>query len=90
MPRFFFHYRGPDEEMLEDRVGSQLADVDAAEREAQALALDILEEELGQGGSIVASRCLEVEDEHGEIVLYLPFWGSLVVEPSGAATPRLQ
>ena len=90
MPRFFFHYRGPDDEMLEDRVGSQLADLEAAEREAHQVAAEILEEELGEGGPLLASRCLEVEDEQGEIVLYVPFWASFAVRPSGASKHLMQ
>jgi hypothetical protein len=77
MPRYFFHYRGPDDELVEDRVGIQLRDVDAVELEAHELALQILEDELDAGGQPSATRCLEIEDEGGEIVLYLPFWASI-------------
>lgn len=77
MPRYYFHYRGPDDELVEDRVGSQLSDMDAMEREAQDVALQILEDELEAGGQPSATRCLEIEDEAGEVVLYLPFWASV-------------
>jgi hypothetical protein len=79
MPRFYFNYRGPDDQLVEDYLGSEQADIAAVEQEAQLLAQDILVEELEAGGPPSATRCVEVEDEHGEIVLYLPFWASLAV-----------
>ena len=86
MPRFYFNYRGPDDELVEDYFGSEQADIAAAEQEAQLLARDILVEELEAGGSLSATRCLVVEDEDGEIVLYLPFWASLAVAKSNSPT----
>lgn len=77
MPRFFFHYRGPDDQMIEDLLGSEQPSIGAVEREAHLVAYDILEEEIRQGGSLLAPRCLEIEDERGEIVLFVPFWALL-------------
>ena len=89
MPRFFFHYRGPDDEVVEDRVGSQHTDIEAAEREAHQLAMDILEDELREGGSLSAARCVEVEDEDGQVVLYLPFWASFGLRQTSTSAHML-
>ena len=84
MPRYYFHYRRPDDELIEDHLGSELHDIEVVEREAHAVASDILEEEIREGGPMSAPRCLEVEDEHGDIVLYVPFWASFAVRrPAG-------
>jgi hypothetical protein len=53
--------------------------------EARSVAFDILRDELDKGEVASVARCLEVEDEHGEVVLYLPFWASAVFELSGEA-----
>ena len=74
MPRFYFHYRDPDEQLVEDRVGSSHRNLEAVEREAEMLAKEILADELEQGGSPFAPRCLEIENEAGKTVLFLPFW----------------
>ena len=86
MPRYFFHYRGPDDLVIEDHLGSEQSDIEAVEREAHLVARDILEDELQQGGPFLAGRCLEIEDERGEIVLFLPFWASLSVRSRNDAT----
>lgn len=79
MPRYYFHYRGTNDHVVEDRLGSRHIDLDAVEREAKLVAREILEEELAEGGPILAPRCLEIEDETGEVVLYLPFWASVAI-----------
>jgi hypothetical protein len=79
MPRYYFHYRAPDEHLFEDRLGSCHADLDAAEREAKAIAKEILAEELEDGAQPFMSRSIEIEDEAGEIVLYLPFWAAVSI-----------
>jgi hypothetical protein len=83
MPRFFFHYRDPDDELTEDRLGSQLRDLAAAEAEGHLLAREIIEEELAQGGPVLGTRSLEIADETGEIVLLMPFWASVSIGPAG-------
>ncbi len=80
MQRYFFHYQGSDDEVMEDRVGSCHPDLEAVEREAHQLAREILEEEIAEGGPVIAPRCLEITDENGEIVLYVPFWVSLTTK----------
>ena len=77
MPRYYFHYRDPDEQLVQDRLGSHHLDLDAVEREAQIVAQEILVEEIQEGRPPFVPRCLEIEDEAGEIVLLLPFWAAL-------------
>ena len=77
MPRYYFHYLDPNERLIEDRVGSRHKNLAAAELEAQVLAKEILTEELEEGGSPFAPRCMEIENEAGEVVLYLPFWAAV-------------
>ena len=78
MRRYFFHYRDPNEHLLEDRVGSPHSTLESVQREAELLAKEILREEVEDGLSPHVPRCLEVEDEGGEIVLFLPFWADIV------------
>jgi hypothetical protein len=89
MPRYYFHYRGADDQVVEDRLGSRHVDLNAVEREAQLFAREILEEELAEGDPVLASRCLEIEDEAGEVVLYLPFWASVAIGPPARSPRRL-
>jgi hypothetical protein len=77
MPRYFFHYRDADDRLMEDRLGSHQASLAAVEHEAQLVAREILQEEINDGGPIFAPRCLEIENEAGQVVLYLPFWASV-------------
>jgi hypothetical protein len=85
MPRYYFHYRGPDDQLVEDRVGSHQIGLEAAEREARLIAKEILVEELEDGGPPFAARSIEIEDEAGEVVLYLPFWAALLFPSQDAA-----
>jgi len=78
MPRYYFHYRDPQEHLTEDWVGSPHATFESVQREAELLAKEILSEEVEQGCSPSLPRCLEVEDEAGEIVLFLPFWANVL------------
>lgn len=86
MPRFYFHYRCADDRVVEDHLGSDQSDIESVEREAHLIASDILEEELRRGVSMSVPRCLEIEDEKGEIVLYVPFWASLLPRRGTDAT----
>jgi hypothetical protein len=92
MSRYFFHFRD-DEALLEDRIGTECPDLDAAEREAAAYARELLIEAVERGGSPITPRCIEIVDERGVEVLYLPFWGGLVFLPeegeTGSGGPRL-
>jgi hypothetical protein len=86
MWRFCFHYRGPDDQVLEDLLGNLHESLESAERETQLVASDILEEELRKGGPVSATRCLEITDERGEIVLYLPFWAPFAIRSSSSGS----
>jgi len=89
VPRYYFHYRDPNEHLIEDRVGSRHKNLAAAEFEAQILAKEILTEELEEGGSPFAPRCMEIENEAGEVVFYLPFWAAVShIRRSGRIAPR--
>ena len=89
MPRYYFHYLDPTEHLIEDRVGSRHKNLAAAELEAQILAKEILTEELEEGGSPFAPRCMEIENEAGEVVLYLPFWAAVsYTKRSGRSAAR--
>jgi len=85
MPRYHFHYQRGHDQLVEDVLGSEHDDLEQAEMEARSVAFDILRDELDKGEVVSVARCLEVEDEHGEVVLYLPFWASPVFELSGEA-----
>ena len=74
MPRYYFNYQYADEKVLADRVGTELSDLEAVEREDRVVALEILSDEVMDGASPTDPRCLEIENDRGEIVLYLPFW----------------
>ena len=76
MRRYYFHYRDCNDELTEDRVGSAHIDLDAVEREAEDVAREILVDELARGLPLFAPRCLEIENEDGDVVLYLPFWAA--------------
>ena len=76
MPRYHFHYQRGRDQLVEDVLGSEHDDLEQAEMEARSVAFDILRDELDKGEVVSVARCLQVEDEHGEVVLYLPFWAS--------------
>jgi hypothetical protein len=89
MSRYYFHYRGPDDQLIEDRLGSYQPDLDAVEREARLIAKEILMEELEDGAPAFAVRSIEIEDETGELVLYLPFWAALLLpSPTGSSLSK--
>ena len=89
MPRYYFHYRDPCEHLVADRVGSSHSDLEAAEREAELMAREILLEELQEGRSPYAPRCIEIEDAGGEVVLYLPFWAAAASLSDAPKAPLL-
>ena len=89
--RYFFHYRDENDSLCEDRVGSVHPDLDSAELQARELALEYLEEAIDAGGSPAAPRTIEITDEEGREVLYLPFWAGLTLigSNSGPESRRL-
>ena len=76
MVRYFFHYRNENGLLIEDRFGSEHSGLDAVEDKARHQARDTFEEEIQAGGDPQAPRCIEVVNERGIEVLYLPFWAS--------------
>lgn len=73
MPRYYFHYR-TDDELIRDAEGSDLPNLDAAERNAAALAKAIVERTASTGGDTTLPRSIEITDAAGEELLYLVFW----------------
>ncbi len=73
MPRYFFHYR-TDDELIPDRDGSELPDLEAAEHNAAALAKAIVERAASMGDDTRMPRSIEITDAAGEELLYLVFW----------------
>lgn len=88
MPRYYFHYRDEEDDLLEDRVGSVHGNLESAEKEAESIAREILEDALEAGEAPDAPRCIEVVDENGVEVLYLPFWASYVTSLGQTLPPQ--
>lgn len=87
MPRFYFHYR-TDDELIPDRDGSELPDLEAAEHNAAALAKAIVERAASTGGDTRMPRSIEITDAAGEELLYLVFWaGPKLGEDADDAAP---
>jgi hypothetical protein len=66
MPRYFFHVR-EGSEISRDTEGQELADTEAARREAISTVREILGEKLLHGGSL-GYRSIEIADETGHVV----------------------
>jgi len=73
VPKFYFHYR-TDDELIEDKAGSELPDLEAAEHNAAALAKAIVERAASKGDDTRVPRSIEITDAAGEELLYLVFW----------------
>jgi hypothetical protein len=82
MPRFYFHYR-TDDELIPDMDGSDLPDLEAAERNAAALAKAIVEHAASSGGDTRQPRSIEITDASGEELLYIVFWAGPKVGSGG-------
>jgi uncharacterized protein DUF6894 len=66
MPRYYFHVREGGE-ISRDREGQELADAEAARREAVNAGREILGEKLLHGGSL-NNRTIEIADETGLVI----------------------
>ncbi|THD79454.1 MAG: hypothetical protein E7812_10330 [Phenylobacterium sp.] len=75
MPRYFFHVR--DGVSIEDREGTELADLQTAQREAVTMTGEILKS-LGDKFWTHTQWLLEVCNEDGEVLFVLRFSGSLL------------
>jgi hypothetical protein len=85
MPRYFFHYR-TDEQLIPDRQGSDLADLDAAQDKAAEIGRAIIDRLAGEGGDMDVARSIEITDAAGHDLLYVVFWAGPQIG-SGPATP---
>ena len=85
MPRYFFHYR-TDDELIRDEAGSELADLEAAERQAAEIGKAIIDRIAGEGGEMDAPRSIEITDGSGEELLYVVFWAGPKIG-DGTASP---
>jgi hypothetical protein len=83
MPRYFFNTRIGDD-LISDPKGVQLRDPDHAWEVARAMVLEILRDQPGQPNLLAA--ILEVTDEHGNLVLELPFSEALIPSPEEPPT----
>jgi hypothetical protein len=71
MPRYFFHVRDGDDLIL-DREGLELPDLDSALEECRSLVRTVLNED--QHRAILSpGRQFEIVDELGRLVLVIPF-----------------
>src|SRR5262245_42533927 len=70
--RYFIHAVLGDER-IEDREGSECADIYAALEEAESAAREIAAEELGRGRLIAANWHLDVVDASGHVHETVPF-----------------
>ncbi len=80
MPRYFFNTRIGDD-LIPDPEGEELRDPDHAWEVARTMIQEILRDQGGPPNLLTAS--LEVTDEHGEVVLALPFSEVLMAPPDG-------
>ena len=75
MPKYYFHYR-TDDGVIRDDNGSELDDLEAAERRAAEIGKAIIGRALGEGDDPKAPRSIEITDEGGAELLYVVFWAS--------------
>ena len=66
MPRFFLHYREPDD-LIADEEGLELPDLNAARREAARAGRDILAEKV-QLQQELNHDAIEIADESGRVL----------------------
>lgn len=80
MPHYFFHYRTEDG-LVRDQTGSELADLDEAERKAAEIGKAIVDKVAGEGGEMDAPRSIEITDGAGNELLYVVFWAGPKIGP---------
>jgi hypothetical protein len=83
MSRYFFNTRIGDD-VISDPKGAQLRDADHAWEVARSMILEILQDQRGHPNLLSAT--LNVTDEHGEVVLELPFSEALIPSPDESPT----
>jgi hypothetical protein len=78
MPRYFFHVY--NDETTIDREGKDLADLDAAKREAMRGARDLMAEAV-RHGEVTMSHRIEVEDDGGRPLLTIRYADAVLIRP---------
>ena len=66
MPRYFFHIRTPDGRLMRDEIGVELADFDAASREAFAAARGF-DADRERGGPDYSGCYFEIRSKTGSL-----------------------
>lgn len=84
MPRFFFHIRTSDGQLLKDPEGQEFANLQEVEDDAMASAKEILAEELLAGKTVLTGYAFEIFDQRDVLALKFPF--SRAAEKPGART----
>ena len=79
MPRFFFHIRRDEADIL-DPEKRDLVDLEAAKAVALAAVLDMLSQDM-KTGRIDLRLSLEVEDDRRAVVYHLPFSSAFETTP---------
>jgi hypothetical protein len=75
MPRYFFDICDSDSRIPDDE-GTECADLNAALREAEASARDLVKQYV-DGGRPISSTHIAIRDEAGEVKLRWPLAGAL-------------
>ena len=78
MPRFYFHLR--DDLDARDEEGVELPDAESARAYAVTNARDIMSGTLKRQGRISLWHRIDVEDEHGALVMAVPFSTSVEIK----------
>ena len=67
MPRYFFHIRRPDSELVPDEEGAEFEEYEAAKHEAVESVRDLTVDTIKRG-SKVASLAVEIADDDGKVL----------------------
>jgi hypothetical protein len=86
--RYYFHLR-IGHTVSPDEIGLDLPDVETAYLEAFKAAQELWSELLAEGSDPL-TRCFEITDERGQLLLTLPFAEVLEQARKGATLPRLR
>jgi hypothetical protein len=78
MPRFFFHIY--NDLVTQDLEGQELADADAAVREARKGARSLAAEQVLTSARLVLHHFIEVEDSDGAVIAKVTFRDAVAVE----------
>lgn len=84
MPKFQLQYR-IDDEIVEASDWREQSDLDAAHAWALVWASELLSEAVEAGHSAQAPRAVEIAGAGGDILLYVVFWGTLLLPTTAAS-----